>query len=486
MSLNNKLLNATKWSSVTEIIAKLVTPISNMILARILTPQAFGIVATATMIFSFADMFTDSGFQKYLVQHKFDDEKHFEKSITVAFWTNIFLSIFFWILISIFSEQLAVLVGNSGMGMVFVISCVSLPLTAFSSIQMALYRRKLDFKSLFYVRIIAILVPFVVTIPLALVTKSFWSLIIGAICGNLVNAIILTVKSPWKPKIYYSFSVLKEMLSFSLWSLMESLTIWLTNYIGVFIVGVYLTDYYIGLYKTSMNTVNQIMALVTLSTTPVLFSGLSKVQNDKEKFNSLFYEFQRNVGLLIVPIGVGIFVYQDFITEILLGKQWSETAGFIGLWGLVNSIKIVLSNYCFEVYRAKGNPKISVAVQISQIIILIPTLLYGANEDFVTLYTIRCLVSLEMVIVNLITVKAVYKISCLKMIENCLIELFASICIVPIAYISHQISTSFVCNCVSILICVIVYFVVIIIMPWSRKWFIPYVKKFLGNKRIKV
>lgn len=67
--LNNKILNATKYSSITEIFAKIVSPITNMIFARILLPEAFWVVATVTMIVSFADMFTDAGFQKYLIQH---------------------------------------------------------------------------------------------------------------------------------------------------------------------------------------------------------------------------------------------------------------------------------------------------------------------------------------------------------------------------------------------------------------------------------
>ena len=66
--------NATKWSTITEVIAKLISPITNMILARIISAEAFGVVATITMITSFADMFTDAGFQKYLVQHDFEDE----------------------------------------------------------------------------------------------------------------------------------------------------------------------------------------------------------------------------------------------------------------------------------------------------------------------------------------------------------------------------------------------------------------------------
>ena len=73
-NLNKKIGMAAKWSIATEIAAKLISPVSNMILARFLTPEAFGVVATVTMVTSFADMFTDAGFQKYLVQHEFKDK----------------------------------------------------------------------------------------------------------------------------------------------------------------------------------------------------------------------------------------------------------------------------------------------------------------------------------------------------------------------------------------------------------------------------
>ena len=88
-NLKNKFVNATKWSTITEIAAKIVSPVTNMILARIISPEAFGIVATVTMIMSFADMFTDAGFQKYLVQHEFKDEDETFKNANIAFWTNL-------------------------------------------------------------------------------------------------------------------------------------------------------------------------------------------------------------------------------------------------------------------------------------------------------------------------------------------------------------------------------------------------------------
>jgi O-antigen/teichoic acid export membrane protein len=235
--LNNMVASAARWSVITEIAAKLVTPISTMILARLLAPEVFGVVATVTMIVSFAEMFADAGFQKYLVQREFTDDSHRIGSTNVAFWTNLTVAFLIWVTIIIFRDPLATMVGNPGIGFVIAIACIQLPITAFSSIQMALYRRNFDFKTLFLIRIIAICIPFVVTLPLALLGWSYWSLIIGTICGALVNAIILTVKSWWKPQLFYSLSLLKEMVSFSVWSLIEAISIWFTGWLDIFIIG---------------------------------------------------------------------------------------------------------------------------------------------------------------------------------------------------------------------------------------------------------
>ena len=67
--LNKSIVKATKWSSITEIVAKLITPITSVVLARLLTPEAFGVVTTLTMVITFSEIFRDAGFQKYLIQH---------------------------------------------------------------------------------------------------------------------------------------------------------------------------------------------------------------------------------------------------------------------------------------------------------------------------------------------------------------------------------------------------------------------------------
>lgn len=465
--ISKKVVSATKWSTITEIAAKLVSPISTMVLARLLTPADFGVLVTATMVISFSEIFTDAGFQKYLIQRKFDSDKELHDTTTVAFWSNFIMSMAIWFMIVIFSGPIAELVGNPGKGNVIAISCVCIPLAAFSSIQMALFKRSFDFRTLFFVRIVGILIPIVITIPLALLTRSYWSLIIGMIALNASNAIILTVKSVWKPRLFYDWRIFKRMFSFSFWSMVESVSIWLTSYIDLFIVGRLLNEHYLGIYRTSMSTVGQIMSLITAATTPVLFSALSRLQDDDSEFRTLFFRFQKMVGLLVIPLGVGIFLFRDLITEILLGRQWAEAANFIGLWGLTSSVTIVLSHYCSEIYRAKGKPRLSVLAQVLHILCLVPTVLWAINYGFDFLCEMRSLVRLTLIVINLSILYVLTRISPASMLVNIMSSAAGGIAMIIVFYLLPS-QKSILAQIAYVLICCTVYLIVVLQFKDSR------------------
>lgn len=467
--LHNKVIKATKWSSITEIIAKIVIPITNMILARILTPEAFGVVTTITMITSFADMFTDAGFQKYLIQHEFKNKLEKYNNANVAFMTNFGLSLFIWIIIALFSEQIAWLVGNPGLGNVISIACIQLLLTSFSSIQMALYRRSFDFKTLFLVRSISVCIPLIISVPLAYLGLNYWAIIIGNILLQLSNAIILTIKSEWKPKLFYSIKILKEMLSYSVWSLIETISIWLTTWVDIFIIGYLLNQHYLGLYKTSTAMVNTLMALITSSTVPVLFSALSRLQNDDKEFNRVFFKFQRLVSIIVFPLGIGVYLFRDLATKILLGSQWGEADGVIGIWALTSSVMIIFGHYCSEVYRAKGRPKLSFLAQILHLIALVPTCIISSKYGFWPLVYSRSLIRLQFIIVHFIIMKFAIGISVFKIIKNVLPTAISSVVMGFIGYFLLQMNEGIVWSFISIFICVLFYFGLLYLFPNIRE-----------------
>ncbi len=483
-NLNNKIGKATAWSSITEIIAKLISPIVNMVLARLLVPEAFGIVATITMVISFAEVFTDAGFQKYIIQHEFENEEDLNKSTSVAFWTNFALSSLICLLIFFFRHPLASLVGSPGLGNSISISSLLIILAAFSSIQMARYKRDFNFKSLFFVRLGSSLIPLLVTIPLALLLRNYWALLIGNFARELFNAIALTLKSKWKPKLFYDFKLFKQMFSFSAWTLLESISIWLTANIDIFIVGAYLNEYYLGLYKTAMQTVNAYMAIITSALTPILFSALSRYQNDEGNFKKTYYTFQRLTAVFVIPMGVGIFVFQNLVTEILLGSQWMEASGFIGWWGITSALTIVISHFSSEVYRSKGNPKISLFSQIVHMCVLIPTLIISINYGFETLYTSRALVRL--VTIAPFAMQILYGFRFTDILKNIFPMCLSALIMGGVGYGLLLCSQNILWQILAVFICIIVYFTFLLLLfPKVRKeifesqYFIKIKNKFL-------
>lgn len=475
-ALNTKVISATKWSALTEVAAKLISPLSTIILARILAPEAFGVLVTAQMVISFAEIFTDAGFQKYIIQHYFKDVVSLNKAATVAFWSNLTLAFFLWLVICIFSSQIATLVGNEGYGLVIAVSAICLPLGAISSIQMAILKRNLNFKSLFYVRLVGIGIPLIITIPLALLTHSYWSLIIGMIALNLSNAILLTVRSSWHPQWWYDFHLLKEMFGFTIWTIIESMTIWLTGYIDIFIVGTVLSTYYMGVYRTGITLVGALLAIVTNTTTPVLFSALSHLQNNEEEFKTLFFRFQKTVAMLVMPIGVGVYLFRDFITTVALGDQWHDASYLIGLWGLTSTITIIYSYYCSEIFRAKGKPQLSALAQALHLCFLIPTVLISVKYGFQNLCFWRSMVRLTMVPIALLLVYPLVHITFVQMTKNIFHTILATLIMCGVFFILPP-QTSIWISILDIAICAIAYLLFIFSFREERLLFVKLISK---------
>lgn len=469
------ITNATKWSAITSIMRKLVTPITSMVLARLLTPSVFGIIASLNIVISFAQIFSDAGFQKYLVQHEFKSPDELKEASDVAFTTNLIFSLLLWLVIFLFRDPLSDYVGSSGYGVQMCVAALVIPITSFSSIQQSLFKRDFDFKALFVPQLVNSLIPLIITVPLAILLRNTWSLIIGTIAANISDAIFYTVKCKWKPRIYLKNEVFKRMFGFSAWTMLETVSIWLTVNVDIFILGKSLDSTYLGMYKTGITTVNQITAVVTTTILPVLFSSLSRCQDDRQQFEKTLFAFQKYAAIILFPLSIGMLIYSDLVTKILLGKQWMDISTFIGLLGLTQAGSVIFSNYASEVYRSYGEPKISLFAQILYILFTIPPILWGVKQDFSVLCNVRVGLMVVFMVLHLVILKVRYKFSILKMFHSLLQPLIAAIIMGIIAYFLHDLIKSLVGQVISVIVCMIAYFSSLFIFPQTREIAIRYI-----------
>ena len=189
-----------------------------------------------------------------------------------------------------------------------------------------------------------------------------------------------------------------------------------------------------------------------------MFTALSKLQNKDKEFREVYFKYIQAIAILVVPLGIGMFMYRKLITLILLGSQWTEAANFIGLWSLTSSVCLVWGTYCSGIYNAKGKPIFSFVAQILHLIVLVPVLFISAQKGFEILYISRSLVRLEFVLVQLVIIKIFFKISPLKLIGKTIPAFIGSMvmCIASIGL--EKISHSILWQLISVGICIIVYF----------------------------
>ena len=475
----SKIYNATKWSAITNIFSKITPPITNMILARLLTPDAFGIITSINLVITFADIFTDAGFQKYIVQHEFENDEKLFNATNVAFWSNFILSIFAWIIICIFRNPIAEMVGSPGYGIHLIVAAFTIPILSFSSIQQAIFKRDFDFKGLFVPRIIRSIIPLCITVPLAFCFRNCWALIIGTLCANLSDAIILTIKSRWKPEFYFSKAEFSEMFGFSFWTLLESIAIWCSVNIDIFIISRKLDVHYLGIYKTSMVTVNQITGLITTTIIPVLFSALSRAQNERIEFFKIYLKFQRICALFVIPLSVGMFVFKVLVTYVLLGNQWNKAVNYIGLLGLASSTSVLISNFASEVYRAKGSPKTSFVIQVLFIIEVAIGVWLAIPNGFEVLCFTRFLTLFVFAFMHLFTLCIIYKFNFFKMIFNFIVPVFCSLLMGLEGMILLKMNDSIFFQIIDVIVCMFSYLLLLLCFPYERRIVYKTIRKIL-------
>lgn len=468
-NLQEKTKTAAKWSFATEVIAKIISPVTQMVLARLLAPEAFGMVATVTMVVNFADMFSDAGFQKYLVQHPFSDDGQLYRSANVAFWTNLTVSIILWALVALFNEPVAAFVGSPNLGFPLVVACLSLPMTAFSSIQMAIFHRKLNFRPLLPARVVSTALNFLVTVGLALIGFGYWSLIVGTLAGNMVNAVVLTALSDWRPKPFYSLGLLKEMISFSAWTLLESFTIWLSTWAGTFIVGNALNATDLGYYRTPITFVTGCFSIVTGATTPILFSSLSRLQSDEKGYRSYFQEFQFTIALFVIPLSAGLFAFREPLVLLLLGDQWGDASLMFGLYGLVQGPMVLLSYYSSEMYRSLGRPRVSTLVQVAFLVCTVPIMTKAASVGYDAVVLGDALSRCLLIIINQVVTYLVVGISFFSTLQSLREPMLGTVAMSFFIYLTYgHVTGSWLALAIDVLGCVAVYFSACMIFPKSR------------------
>ncbi|MBD0259381.1 MAG: lipopolysaccharide biosynthesis protein [Cytophagales bacterium] len=353
-TIKHKIIAATKWSAFSEVVARAASPVIFILLARLLTPEDYGVAALATIVISFAQVVGEAGMGKALVQRETD----IEAASNVVFWLNLGIGCVLYAIIYAFAPLFAASFGDPRVTLILQVQGLQIITTCLYTVPLALSQRTLDFKTLFWVRFITIGISGVTSIALALAGFSYWSLVISALVSSILQCIVLWYLTAWRPTLRFEKDVARSVFRFGRWILGEGLLGWFYLWADSIVIGYFLSSHDLGLYRTGSLFVSTAYTIIFSPVMTVLFSGLSRMQNDASLFKRYFVYCNKLTILIALPIAVTFFCVPDLFAAVLFGDKWQGIGMVIMVTGLAQGLSWTINSNA-EAFRAIGRADLS-------------------------------------------------------------------------------------------------------------------------------
>lgn len=378
--MSQRFSSAMKWSFLGEAASKLIRPLVFLFLGRFLLPEDFGVVASAMMVIAFSQVFWEAGMSKVVIQRK----ENLTIAASTAFWINILLAVPIIFLIWSLSDNIGLVFFQSEVvGDVLRVMCLYIIFVSLGSIHVAIMQRDLKFKKLFWIRLIALGVPALVSLPLAIYGWGYWALISATVIGELVSLIIVWHRSIWRPQFIFSPGVARELFGFGFWVSISALLTWFHMWGDALFVGIYLTGHDLGIYRYGTMAIASIFSVLAGPILPVLYSYLSgefRKQADNQTIISNVLMGERIMASGLFSAALFIFYFADFFIPVILGDDWLDLSNVVSLVALASAIAFTVS-LKQEVYRASGRPDIETKIMTislaTRLVFYIFTIQYG-------------------------------------------------------------------------------------------------------------
>lgn len=350
--------------------------IVQIILARILSPNDYGIISLITIFISLANVFIQSGFNTALIQKK--DLK--EDDYSSVLYISLGVAIIVYVILFFASPFIANFYQISELRQVLRVLSLILFFGALNSIQNAIVARNMQFKKLFIVSVFSILISGIVGIALAYLGFGVWALVAQQISNQVSITFILWFTLKWRPKLIFSINRVGNLFSYGWKLLVSSLIDTLYMNLRGLIVGKVYTSDMLAFYNRGEQFPQLIVNNINGSIQSVMLPTLSAEQENKKRVKELVRRSIVTSSFLIFPLMIGLAVVGEPLIKILLTDKWLPCVPFMQIFCLTYALwPIHTSN--LQAINAIGRSdiylKLEVIKKIVGIIILIISMFYG-------------------------------------------------------------------------------------------------------------
>ena len=334
-----------------------------ILLARLLDPQAYGLMALATALIALATVFVEQGFGEALVQREHVDDAHF----CTAFWMNLgagaALAASGWLAAD---AAAALLRQPEAAGLIRWLSPLVLIL-ALGSVHQAILQREMDFKALAVRTLVSISVGGATGVGLAFAGWGVWSLVGQQLAGGLTGLALLWASCSWRPRLTFSIARFGELWRFGRHVVGVRLVDFVNRKSDDLIVGYFLGPAALGIYNLGYQMLVVMEQFLCKGFDALALSAFSRLQGNRELLRKALFTAVELSALLAFPMFLGAIATAPELVAALLGERWAPSSRIIQILACVGMIHAVF-HYNHAVFKACGRPALSLKLGLIEAI----------------------------------------------------------------------------------------------------------------------
>jgi PST family polysaccharide transporter len=392
-----RVLKALSWTAGGKVVSQVISMGFGIALARMLTPDDFGLIAMMMVFTGFAGLLMDVGLGSALVQKKDVKEIHYN----TVFWTNLGLGVGLCVFVSIASPFIAQFYGRTELADLGRVLSLQFVLGALALVPRQRLVKHLSFHVTAVADLLGMIVGGVAAIFMVIDGYGYWALAWQPVILRFVATCYIWGIARWLPRFIFSGSALKELFGFSLFVFATRFIQFATQKADKLLAGKYMGGDAAGLLDKAQSMMLFPLQNVSHTVGSVMFPALSLIQSDIERIRKVYMRSTQAIALLTFPMMAGIFAVADNFVFGVLGEQWAELVPLLQvlcLAGVARSIVTVTGSVYLALGRAKLQFKVNLLtrpIALSGVIVGLPWGVEGIVIGMTTATWINSLITLS-------------------------------------------------------------------------------------------
>lgn len=349
MASKNDVVSGIKWTSMSTFGRRILALLANIILARLLAPADFGLVAMAAVVLGFIDIFKDLGTGAALIQRKDVNEG----LLSSIFWFNVGFGMFATATTIACAPLIAYLYKEPRVIPILIGMSISFFMSALTIVHNCLLQRQMAFVTLAKIEVAAAIVSYIVGIGAALLGHGVWSLVYQVVTNSAVFLMLIWFASSWRPRVMFVWLEVKSVMNYSLNLASYNVFYYFAQNVDNFLIGRYLGSEALGYYDLAYRLMTFPMQAISAVFGKVMLPYYAQAQNDLPRFRQGFMRAATAIAFVTFPMMLGLLAVREPFVLALFGPKWTPVIGLLALFAPLAALRSVATT-TGSIYMAMG------------------------------------------------------------------------------------------------------------------------------------